>query len=137
PLDNHNSSVNFSILKNSEICKENDHNKAVDAGKAKQNLDLISKEIYKETPTACRGKKVLQDLTNTSICSRTSLPKSPKTSKENSAATCRRGRAAICYKEPSLHSKLRRGDQYTDTQFLDSPIYKRKNKRSFKSKTKC
>ncbi|KFO76377.1 Shugoshin-like 1, partial [Cuculus canorus] len=133
-FDNQNGSVNFSILKNSEIFKENYHNKALDAGKAEQKLDLISKETYKKTLTPCRGTKVLHDLTNTSIPSRTSLPKFPKTSEGNSVTQSRRERATICYKEPSLQSKLRRGDKFTDMQFLDSPIYKGKNKRSFKSK---
>ncbi|NXX19145.1 SGO1 protein, partial [Podargus strigoides] len=135
-LDNHSASTNFSTLQNSEICGENDHNKALDAGKAEQKLDHISKETYEKTLTPCHERKALQDLTNTSIQSRTSLPKSPKTLEENSAAPSRRARATICYKEPSLHSKLRRGDQFTDTQFLDSPVYKSKNKRSFKSKSK-
>ncbi|NXJ42721.1 SGO1 protein, partial [Ciconia maguari] len=135
-LDNHNASMNFSILKNSEICGENDHNKAVDAGKAEQKLDHISKETYKKTLTPCHGRKALQDLTNTSTCSHTSLPKSPKTLEEKSAAASRQRGAAICYKEPNLNCKLRRGDQFTDTQFLDSPVYKVKNKRSFKSKSK-
>ncbi|KFQ94795.1 Shugoshin-like 1, partial [Nipponia nippon] len=135
-LDNHSASINFSILKNSEICGENDHNKALDAGKAEQKLDHISKETYKKPLTPCHGRKALQDLTNTSIRSHTSSPKPPTTLEENSAALTRRGRAAICYKEPSLNSKLRRGDQFTDTQFLDSSVYKVKNKRSFKSKSK-
>ncbi|NXL11068.1 SGO1 protein, partial [Mesembrinibis cayennensis] len=135
-LDNCSASMNFSILKNSDICGENDHNKALDAGKAEQKLDHISKETYKKTLTPCHGRKALQDLTNTSIRSHNSLPKSPTTLEENSAAPTRRGRVAICYKEPSLNSKLRRGDQFTDTQFLDSPVYKVKNRRSFKSKSK-
>ncbi|KFQ85780.1 Shugoshin-like 1, partial [Phoenicopterus ruber ruber] len=135
-LDNHNASMNFSIPKNSEICGENDHNKALDTEKADKKMDHISKETYKKTVTPCHGRKALQDLTNTSICSHNSLPKSSKTLEENSAAPSRRGKAAICYKEPSLNSKLRRGDRFTDTQFLDSPVYKVKSKRSFKSKSK-
>ncbi|NWH69542.1 SGO1 protein, partial [Piaya cayana] len=135
-LENHDGSVNLSILKNSEIFKENYHNKALDAGKAEQKLGLIPNETYKKTLTPCHGTKILQDLTNTSIPSRTSLPKSPKTAEGKSVAPHRRGRATICYKEPSLQSKLRRGDQFTDMQFLDSPVYKGKKKSSFKSKSK-
>ncbi|KFV92461.1 Shugoshin-like 1, partial [Eurypyga helias] len=129
-LHNHSASVN------SEICGQGVHNEALDAGKAGLKLDRISKEIYKETLTPCHGRKSLQDLTNISIRSHTSSSKSPKTLEEISAAPSRRGRATICYKEPKLNSKLRRGDQFTDTQFLDSPVYKVKNKRSFKSKSK-
>ncbi|NXP04839.1 SGO1 protein, partial [Thinocorus orbignyianus] len=135
-LGNHTTSTNFSILKNSEICGENDHNKALDGGKAEPKLDHVSKEIYMKTLTPCHGRKALQDLTNSSIQSRTSLPKRTQTLEENSAAPSRRQRAAICYKEPSISSKLRRGDQFTDTQFLYSPIYKVKNNVSFKSKSK-
>ncbi|XP_065526674.1 shugoshin 2 [Lathamus discolor] len=134
-LDNHSGSMNFSILKISEISGEDDHNKALDAGKAEQKMDQISKETHKKTLTPCHGRKVLQDVTNTGIRSHTSSPKPCKTLEENSAAPSRRTRASICYKEPRLNSKLRRGDQFTDTQFLNSPVYKVK-KRSFKSKSK-
>ncbi|KFQ40045.1 Shugoshin-like 1, partial [Mesitornis unicolor] len=133
-LSNHNASMSFSILKTSQICGENDHKKALHVGKAEQNLDHISKETYKKILTTCHGRKALQDLTNTSIQHHTSLSKSPKTFEENSATPSRRARATICYKEPSLNSKLRRGDRFTDTQFLDSPVYKVKNRVSFKRK---
>ncbi|XP_027581522.1 shugoshin 2 isoform X1 [Pipra filicauda] len=135
-LDNQNASVNFSILKDSEIHGENDHNEVLNAEKAEQNLDHISKESYKNVLTPCHGRKAFQDLTNTGIQSHAFVPKSPKTLEENSAAPSRRGRPTICYKEPSLHSKLRRGDRFTDTQFLCSPVRKVKNKTSFKSKSK-
>jgi len=55
-LDNHNASMNFSILENSEICGENHDNKALDAEKAEQKPDYISKQTYKETLTPCHGK---------------------------------------------------------------------------------
>ncbi|NXI53226.1 SGO1 protein, partial [Chloroceryle aenea] len=135
-LHNHNTSMNFSILKNSEICGESDNYKALKDGKSEQKLDHISKETYKKTLTSCHGRKALQDLTNASSQSHTSLPKSPKTLEEKSARPSRRGIATICYKEPSLIRKLRRGDQFTDAQFLHSPVKRVKDKRSFKSKTK-
>ncbi|NXR18367.1 SGO1 protein, partial [Cinclus mexicanus] len=134
-LDNHSTSINFSILKSSEIHAQDDHNEVPDAEKAEQNMDHISKQSNKNTLTPCHGRKAFQDLTNTSIQFHTSVPKSPQTS-EDSAAPRRRSRPNVCYKEPNLHSKLRRGDQFTDTQFLNSPIYKVKNKGNFKSKSK-
>ncbi|NXD80112.1 SGO1 protein, partial [Halcyon senegalensis] len=134
-LHNH-TSMNVSILKSSEICGESDNYKALNAGKSEQKLDHISKETYKKSLTLCHGRKALQDLTNASIQSHSSLPKSPQTLEEKSARPSRQGIATICYKEPSLISKLRRGDQFTDAQFLHSPVKRVKNKRSFKSKSK-
>ncbi|XP_009077047.1 PREDICTED: shugoshin-like 2, partial [Acanthisitta chloris] len=101
-VNNHNASINFSMLKTSEIHGENGHNKALDAEKAEQNLDHLSKGSYKSTLTSSHGRRAFQDVTNTRTQSHTSVPKSPEASGENSAAPSRRERHNICYREPNL-----------------------------------
>lgn len=55
-LDTHNASSNFSILKSSEIYGQNDCHEALDAERAEQNMDRISKQSNKNTLTPCHGK---------------------------------------------------------------------------------
>ncbi|KAL6100478.1 uncharacterized protein ACO6RY_07622 [Pungitius sinensis] len=52
-----------------------------------------------------------------------------------STGRTRRGKKVVSYKEPPLNSKMRRGDRFTDIEFLSAPIFKDEKKRK-KTKNK-
>ncbi|XP_060949253.1 shugoshin 1 [Limanda limanda] len=74
--------------------------------------------------TAGRGLS-LCDVTNMSPAAYRKYPSDGRSSTPV-AARKRRCTMVVDYKEPSLNGKLRRGDKFTDLQFLRSPIFKGK-----------
>ncbi|XP_066498693.1 shugoshin 1 isoform X2 [Hoplias malabaricus] len=79
---------------------------------------------------SCLGL-ALYDVTNLSPAANQTL--APGRDSTSGPIRIRRRTSAVNYKEPSISSKLRRGDKFTDTQFLRSPIFKQKSRRSLKT----
>ncbi|CAM2100130.1 unnamed protein product [Caretta caretta] len=117
------------LPKSSAIVKENDTEQTSGGGCGRKKAKASSKDPCQSTALPGSENKALQDLTNASF--RASI-----SSGESSARPTRRRRDPACYAEPKLNSKLRRGDPFTNTQFLHSPVYKTKRKKMTKEKEK-
>ncbi|XP_048848826.1 shugoshin 1 isoform X2 [Brienomyrus brachyistius] len=80
------------------------------------------------------------DVTNLSSAAfrKSSVGRPRPSSTDSTPVLARKRRCTITvdYKEPTLSVKLRRGDRFTDTKFLCSPIFKQKSRRSLKKQPK-
>ncbi|XP_077158736.1 shugoshin 1 isoform X2 [Paroedura picta] len=74
----------------------------------------------------------ITNLTSSSTKMRDSHPPIT-TGEKDSSLHRRRCTTSVCYKEPPINKKLRRGDPFTDTNFLNSPIFKEKKTSKYKS----
>ncbi|XP_063159480.1 shugoshin 2-like [Candoia aspera] len=98
---------------------KNDIEKAMASGRQeKQPIQAIPELTLQNASLQENGNKVLKDLTN-------SIPLETSPIRPN-----RRRKKDVSYAEPRLNSKLRRGDPFTVTDFLSSPIYRTKSKKS-------
>ncbi|ETE62590.1 Shugoshin-like 2, partial [Ophiophagus hannah] len=100
----------------STVFKKNIKQLETSGREEKQPIQAIPETSSENAALQQNGNKVLKDLTN-SIPLETS-PIYPS----------RRRKKDVSYAEPSLNRKLRRGDPFTMTDFLSSPIYKTKKK---------
>ncbi|KAM3855740.1 uncharacterized protein M6D78_000812 isoform 1-T1 [Vipera latastei] len=99
------------------VFKENTKQLEISGREEKQPIQATAETSSENAALQENGNKVLKDLTN-------SIPL------ETSPIHLRQRRKKdVSYVEPSLNRKLRRGDPFTITDFLSSPIYKTKKKK--------
>ncbi|TTV09639.1 Beta/gamma crystallin domain-containing protein 2 [Bagarius yarrelli] len=101
-----------------------------DSPAAEEGLMMIDSGLVVRS---CFGL-ALSDMTNIS----SAAYQMPLPARDSTPGLCRKRRctSVASYKEPSISSKLRRGDKFTDTRFLRSPIFKQKSRRSLKAMEK-
>ncbi|XP_034286288.1 shugoshin 2 isoform X2 [Pantherophis guttatus] len=113
------------------INKSERHNQEENDCDFTKKADIIYEELCNRKPMQDSGNKPLQELTNIGI---NSNPKSKKDIEEHSEPPVRLRRTTVCYKEPSIQSKLRRREDATKDTILNFPVFKVKDKQNFKTK---
>ncbi|XP_062971944.1 uncharacterized protein LOC134391953 [Elgaria multicarinata webbii] len=108
------------------VSKKDDAKPLASTRQEKKTVQATPETLPKENEN-----KVLKDLTNASPSSCHSIPLEVSPTRPS-----RRRNKEVCYAEPKINRKLRRGDPFTVTDFLSSPIYKTKSKKLTKGSGK-
>ncbi|XP_042323780.1 shugoshin 2-like isoform X2 [Sceloporus undulatus] len=123
------SPVRYSALPKDSADFNKNYSTQMPSGRHKKKTTQASLEApLQNTALQENENKVLKDLSNVN-----SGPCSSILSEASPAPSTRRRKKEVSYAEPKLNSKLRRGDPFTVTDFLSSPVYKSKNKKSAKT----
>uniref|UniRef100_A0A803TJM9 Shugoshin C-terminal domain-containing protein n=1 Tax=Anolis carolinensis TaxID=28377 RepID=A0A803TJM9_ANOCA len=124
---------------NKMMSEQHDKNPDKKNSSAKQDENCLDKKnVPDEPPSSPQERLHLGNITNLASSSSSytrashSLPSAEEKPISNNRRRCT---ISVSYKEPSISRKLRRGDPYTDTDFLNSPIFKEKRIRNIKKKS--
>ncbi|XP_042332987.1 shugoshin 1 isoform X2 [Sceloporus undulatus] len=113
--------------------EQHDRNANKENSNAKQDEKFSDKiAVLDEPPSAYQERLHLGNITNLASSSSSQTRAShPLLSAEGTytSSNKRRCTLSVNYKEPTISGKLRRGDPFTDTCFLNSPIFKNRKSR--------